>query len=272
MATWSNGMVAANGANIHYYRTGGSGPKRAMLLLHGITDNGLCWQRIAADLADRYDIVMADARGHGASDRVAEDYSVPLLAADAAGVIRGLALERPVVFGHSMGAITAAALAAEYPELVSAIILEDPPLRGEPAAPLPAEFIANWHKSFMALRELSVADRAAQCAAENPGWHTLELGPWAQSKAEVDPAVLKQIGRFDAYSWRDALKRIQCPGLLIIGDAGKNAIVTAQVAAEAVELWQSGEVAHIQGAGHCIHRDRYAETLAAINAFLQKQG
>jgi pimeloyl-ACP methyl ester carboxylesterase len=33
--------VNANGTNIHHYRTGGAKPP--LVLLHGITDSGLCW-------------------------------------------------------------------------------------------------------------------------------------------------------------------------------------------------------------------------------------
>lgn len=273
MTNWTEGDVAANGANIHYYRTGDpDAHKPTMLLLHGITDNGLCWSRIALDLQDRYDIVMTDARGHGKSDRLNGELSTPLLAADAAGVVRGLGLEKPTVFGHSMGAITALALAADYPDLVGALLLEDPPLRDAAAPAPPAAFMEERRQEFAALQALSPEAHAAQGAALNPGWHALEVGPWAQSKAQVDPEVLQQFGRFNGYPWREALARIRCRGLLITGDPDKMAIVTPASAREAVTLWQGGEVAHMAGAGHCVHRDRYAETMAAIDAFLIQQG
>jgi pimeloyl-ACP methyl ester carboxylesterase len=267
MTNWTEGDVTANGVSIHYHRTGGEG-KPALLLLHGITDNGLCWQRVARDLQDRYDIVMTDARGHGKSDRLGEEFSTLLLAADAAGVIRGLGLDKPVVFGHSMGAITAAALAADYPDLVSALLLEDPPLRDSGTFDLPAEFMETQRRQFAALGAMSPEARTAKGAALNPGWDVLEVEPWAQSKIEVDPNVLGYFGSFDRYPWREAFARMRCRGLLITGDPDKMAIVTPQVAREAVALWPGGAVAHIAGAGHCVHRDRYAETMAAIDAFL----
>src|SRR5437870_11942100 len=111
MTDWSEGEVYANGINIHYYRSDGSN-KPSILLLHGITDNGLCWSRVAHELEGNYDVIMTDARGHGRSDGLAAGFSLTLLADDAAGVMRALSLEKPFLFGHSMGAITAAAVAA----------------------------------------------------------------------------------------------------------------------------------------------------------------
>jgi pimeloyl-ACP methyl ester carboxylesterase len=272
MTHWTEGDVKANGVNIHYYRTGSGGEtKPAMLLLHGITDNGLCWSRVARDLQDRYDVVMTDARGHGKSDRLGGELSTPLLAEDAAGVIRGLRLRKPIVFGHSMGAITAIALAAEHPDLVSALLLEDPPLRDAAMPEPPAEFMDERRRDFAALQNMSAEERTAQCSTQNPGWHVLEVEPWAQSKTQVDPEVLKQFGRFNGYSWREALSRIRCPGLLITGDPDKMAIVTPATSRTVAALWHGGEIAYIAGAGHCIHRDRYAETMATIDAFLRRQ-
>jgi pimeloyl-ACP methyl ester carboxylesterase len=119
---------------------------------------------------------------------------------------------------------------------------------------------------------MSPEERIAKGVAQNPGWHALEVEPWAQSKAEVDHNVFGYFGSFDRYPWREAFARIRCPGLLITGDPDKMAIVTPDTAREAVALWQGGEVAHMAGAGHCIHRDRHAETMAAVDAFLREQG
>jgi pimeloyl-ACP methyl ester carboxylesterase len=131
MTTWSEGNVQANGITIHYYRTGGDN-KPSILLLHGITDSGQCWPRVAHDLEGSYDVIMTDARGHGHSGGSATAFSIALLADDAAAAIRALGLEKPYVWGHSMGAITAAMLAASYPDLVRAVVLEDPPLMDKP--------------------------------------------------------------------------------------------------------------------------------------------
>jgi pimeloyl-ACP methyl ester carboxylesterase len=58
--------------------------------------------------------------------------------------------------------------------------------------------------------------------------------------------------------------------LLVTGDPESHAIVTPEIAQQAARLWQNGEVVQVPGAGHSIHRDRYAETMAPIQAFLSR--
>ena len=65
---WNSGFVPVTGRRLAYHRTGGTGP--AVVLSHGLTDNGLCWIGLAAALAGEFDVVMLDARGHGDSTRM----------------------------------------------------------------------------------------------------------------------------------------------------------------------------------------------------------
>jgi N-formylmaleamate deformylase len=275
------GNIQANGITIHYHRTGGNN-KPSILLLHGITDNGLCWSRVAHDLESNYNVIMTDARGHGRSGISATEFSIALLAGDAAAVIRALNLEKPFVFGHSMGAITAATLATTYPNLVRAIVLEDPPLMDKP------QFQTNVDKSLFQtsgeqqdqqawqwlfeLRALPREERITRGFAVNPTWVEEEIIPWADSKAELNIDVLGPAlaAVSNAAPWREVISRIECPILLITGDPELHAIVTPETAQEAAQLWKHGEVVHISGAGHNIRRDRYDETMAAVRAFLSR--
>src|SRR5919202_2527380 len=137
MAEWFSGEVETNGIRMHYYRTGGDKPP--LVLAHGATDNGLCWTRVARALESDYDVIMPDARGHGLSEAPAAGYGTAERAADLAGLIRRLGLDRPAVAGHSMGAATTLRLVADYPELASCAVLEDPGFRmAEQSPPAPA--------------------------------------------------------------------------------------------------------------------------------------
>lgn len=125
MANWSTGDIVVNGIKFHYQRTGGDKP--ALVILHGVTDNGKSWQRVARALAQDYDVITYDRRGHGLSDAPQSGYSFEDHAVDLAGLIAALNLEHPRVIGHSGGAAAAAIFAANHPHLPSCLIVEDPP-------------------------------------------------------------------------------------------------------------------------------------------------
>src|SRR4051812_37942665 len=122
---WTQNDLLINGVRLHYYRTG-QADKRPLVLVHGFSDNGLCWTPTARDLESEYDVIMPDMRAHGLSERVQPGEKVDM-AADLAGLIRTLQLRSPVICGHSMGAMIAYQLGVRFPELTRALVLEDPP-------------------------------------------------------------------------------------------------------------------------------------------------
>ncbi len=266
MENWSENNVEGTGIKLHYHRSGTIG-NPCLVLLHGITDGGRVWSRVAHDLSAHYDIVMPDARGHGQSDGISTGFSLTLLAEDVVTIIKALELQKPFLWGHSMGAITAALVAAEYPALIHAVVLEDPPLFAvppdEPLLPTP---LPSPDPDF---RAMSVAERLATAKAMNPTWHPDELPPWAESKAQVDPTVIHHRSEIRQYPWREALQRIECPTLLLTGTPQAGAIVTPEVGAEALALLKAGQGVEIEGAGHNIRRDRYEQTMDTVRTFLR---
>lgn len=269
MIHWREGDVALADVTLHYYRSGGDKP--ALVLAHGVTDDGLCWGPFAEALAADYDLIAYDARGHGRSTWVAS-YEWDDLAHDAAGLIRALRLEKPGVMGHSLGASTAAALGAYYPDLVGCLVLEDPPFRDGSAADA-AQAQQRYEASRESLRERCQLTREALmalCREQSPTWPEAEIGPWADAKLRVDPEVA-QFFRQAPPDFRALLPRIACPILLLTADPARGAIVTPEVVREAATLWRQGEVVHIAGAGHCIHREQFDAALTAVSAFLLRQ-
>lgn len=271
MTSWSEGDVDANGTRIHYHRAG-AGDRPPIVLLHGITDNGLCWSRVAHRLDDRYDVLMPHARGHGLSEDIETGFSVDLLASDVADLVRALALDSPYLYGHSMGALTAIAVAATYPDLARAIVLEDPPLLDELALDSSsderAKRTADAREGLIELNQLSPGELIARARRDNPRWAEEELLPRADSKKQVAIGVADHRGELVDYPWRLALARIDCPILLTASDPSRGALVTPEVAHEASLTAKRLRVAHIDGAGHSIHCDRFDESTAAVEALL----
>lgn len=271
MPDWTDQVIEANGLEIAYHRTGENSSKPPLLLLHGYTDNGLCWTPVARHFESNYDVIMPDARGHGQTRGPVENMAVDLLAADAAAFIDALGLDKPAVLGHSMGGMQALALAANYPDRVRATVLEDPPfMHAESFTPSPEEEaqLALDAREAALFRQRPLEERIAQCRAENPGWPEAELLPWAQSKAEYDLAIIPHRVAFRSYPWRDALAKVQCPILLVAPDTSVGGFVTEAMGQEAAHINPLTEFARFPGAGHSIHRDRFDAMMQRVSEFL----
>ncbi|MEZ4865435.1 MAG: alpha/beta hydrolase [Caldilineaceae bacterium] len=262
---WQSAFIETNGLRLHYTRTGGAKPP--VILAHGFSDDGLCWTPVAQILAADYDVIMVDARGHGRSDGPEEGYGSAESAADLAGVIAGLGLQKPAVLGHSMGAATALALAGLYPDLPGAILLEDPPAWwfNNPAAA--GNRRGRFGDRIVNLKRKTREEMIAEQHASSPRWSEAELGPWADSKLRLSFYVLNQ-GSSAAVDWPATVKQITCPTLLITADPEQGAIVSAEAAAAFQAILPQAQVEHIPDAGHSIRREQFARYMAVVQEFL----
>ena len=267
--SWPSGDVQANGVRLHYYRTGGA--KLPLVLAHGFSDDGLCWTSVARALENSYDVVMVDARGHGRSGAPAHGYGPLEQADDLAGVITALKLSRPIVLGHSMGAMTVLALAGRHPELPRAILLEDPPPWW--ATDYPPPFNKEWREESKAwiagFRRHSRKDIIDAQRLAAPNWPEEDLAPWVDSKTRLSLSFFHQDVPPEV-DWPPLVRRIPCPVLLLTADPEKGAIVTDAQAAGLRAMVPHLSIAHIAGAGHSIHRDQSGRFLEAVRAFLDE--
>jgi N-formylmaleamate deformylase len=266
---WASGDIQANGIRLHYARTGGAKPP--LVLVHGFSDDGLCWTPVARVLEETYDILMPDARGHGHSEAPAQGYGPIDYADDLAGVIAGLRFRHPLLLGHSMGAITVLVLAGRHPKIPRAVVLEDPPAwwaKGSPP-PYTTEWRAQTQARIEEFQRLTLEEMVAMERAEEPGWSEEELVHWADSKLHLHPNVFRQDSRIGV-DWPALLGRITCPVLLLTADPERGAIVTDAWAAALRAMVPHVSIAHIAGAGHSIHRDQKADFLKVVRAFLDE--
>lgn len=271
MSTWPDGYVNVNGIRIHYNRTG-QGEKPAIIMAHGITDNGLCWSPLAHALENEYDIIMVDARGHGLSDKPESGYTYANHAADLAGMIDALGLERPIVIGHSMGGASTAYLADHYPDHVSRLILEDPGWLSSEVGTQPAPEVTEQRRREFAER---LAWRQTQPLGEitadtrrlNPLWRNAEFPAHSESKLQVSPNVLQIIGT-PTKPWWEIVPALQCPTLVITGEKERGAIITESQAVAITSLNPLVTVVKINGAGHNIRRDQFDTFLSEVRHFL----
>ncbi len=106
-----------------------AGHGRAVVLLHGISSASASWVKQFSDraLADGHRLIAWDAPGYGDSAALpqarpkAADYANAL-----AALFAELRLPRPLIVGHSLGALIGSAYAAANPAGLSGLVLADP--------------------------------------------------------------------------------------------------------------------------------------------------
>jgi pimeloyl-ACP methyl ester carboxylesterase len=248
-----SGWATVGGVRLRYARSGGG------------------WSRVARALAPEFDVVTYDMRGHGESDAPAAGYAPADYAGDLLGLVAELDLGRPLVLGHSLGAVTASQAAATAPAAFRAVALEDPPWVAQAGGPGAAEqglaYAAQWRDGTLALQRLDHAGRVAACRAEHPGWVDEDCDAWARSKELVRPQIFDGFLPMMAQPWREVVAKIQAPLLLVASDPALGGLVTPEVADEVVRLAPRARAVRIDGAGHAIHREQLDTFVTAVRGF-----
>lgn len=190
-----------------------------ILLIHGTASSALGWGPAIERLAALGRVIAYDRRGYGRSEHpdAREPVGVSIHTEDAAGVLDALDATPAVVIGRSYGGEVSLDLALRHAGSVRALVLLEPALLN-----LDPEGRA-W--------ELSIRDRVARAAREDPGriahafieqvlgperWDGIP-GPIRRMLAVDGPTILAELegARLDASL--EQLARIEVPTLVVAG-------------------------------------------------------
>jgi pimeloyl-ACP methyl ester carboxylesterase len=100
-------------------------PENTVVCIHGLTANHVCWASVADALSPGLRVIAYDLRGRGESDKPDKGYGLAAHVGDLVRLLDHLELDRPIVVGHSLGAMIALAFAVDRPERVSRLVLVD---------------------------------------------------------------------------------------------------------------------------------------------------
>jgi len=236
-----------------------------LILLHGITNSSRCFEWLLPSL-ERFRVLRLDFRGHGSSGRAPGAYQPQHYVDDAVVTLETLTDLPALVIGHSLGGITAAALAQQRPDLVEAMVLIDPPLVATAAAS-----IADSEHLDQAFRLMQSALPAAQAAGMTPealagmlaivptssGAPASEvmiadaLVGQAAGLLDVDVSVLDPVLNHDLVDAFDATRPIPAPTLLITADPTRSDCLCRPEMVANVQATSPAISVHVvRGAGH----------------------
>lgn len=260
-------FVQANGLRHHVLKYGRD-EDPAVLMLPGITSPAVTADFIARKIADLgFSVVVPDIRGRGKTDRAsAGKYRLDDYAADVNGIIGGLALHRPIVIGHSMGARIAAAYVATYVENDHAlVVMIDPPLSGPGRAPYPTNLA-----SFMAqLNEAKRGTTPDEVRRFYPKWPMREIQIRIEALPTCDEVAIREthVG-FESEDFFPYWRRITQPALLIYGK--DSPVVPESGARELATSNPAIEIKGVPNAGHMVPWDNESGFFKVLVPALEK--
>ncbi len=268
-------FVNVDGARLHYVDRGVGRP---IVLLHG---NGASIEDfetsgVMALGADRYRMIAFDRPGFGYSDRPRSRVWTPGAQADLIhGAFEELGIERPIIVGHSFGALVALALAIRHPEKIGGLVLVSgyyfPTPRPDvlvaipTAIPLIGDMMANSLSPLLA-RALTPAIRTAifsplPAPGRTSRWPVeMALRPSQIRASAVDGALMIPA----AHILRRHYAKLELPVEIVAGD-GDLVVNTRSHAKRLHGVIPGSSCEIIAGQGHMPHHDRPQHIVAAID-------
>lgn len=278
-------VPGTDGLSMHLLRWSSEGVPA--LLIHGFSNEAHIWDDFAPAIADAYQTVALDLRGHGDSDHDPEGrYDYPDHVADVEAVVEALGFERLVVVGHSLGGRVSMRFAAAHPEKMAGLVIVDSAPEHDPRGIVRISQDVEEHSApvFENVRQyenyLSTAYPVATPAAiKRMAAHGLKQRDDGRYELKMDTAFRTRVaGHDDPETIRaaeeahtkllwEALEKIECPTLVVRGAASD--IMSPDVADRMVEeALPNGTLAVISQAGHSVMTDNPKEFEQAVCAFM----
>lgn len=297
-----------DGTILNYSEGPDKGP--ALLLIHGQSMEWEDYSRVLPGLAKYYHVYAIDCHGHGESSHDSSKYTGVAMGKDFVWFIENVIGEPCVISGHSSGGILAAWIAANAPENVLGIVLEDPPFFSVKPEEMQNTFvwrdgfdIAHKFKNqtnvddytlyymensyfwgmFGDLRKLT-SESTRKYRAEYPGkplklWYVPYK--WIHGTLYMDDFDLDFSETFYSGSWFkgfdqvDTLSKINCPSVYIktatqYGSDGVLFAANSDEDAEKVHNLITGNQMIIIKSGHDIHFEQPDEFIRIMSEFLKK--
>ncbi len=248
------GTIETQNLNIQYRKAGdGAIP---IVFVHGNYASSRWWLPQLERLPDNATGYAPDLRGCGSQEGITlhktqktGQLSIKNLSHDLAEFIQALALEKPILVGHSLGGVIATDFVIRFPEVARGLVLED----SGPPNGVPGGFLAQ---SMLIPLEFGskILMRNALRLAGIPRRGDL-------AKALVQDALAASPGQYINFTsavsrWNVEMKlsKINIPVLLVWG--GRDRIMSKKIGRQYLQHIPQAELVIVPDAGHSPHLER----------------
>ena len=257
--------VVSNGCRFNV-RTEGSSAAPWLMLSHSVATDLTMWDWVSDGLAEDFQLLRYDTRGHGGSDAPAGDYTMDMLADDAAGILDALKIDKVHFLGLSLGGMTGLGLALNHAARLHSLIVADARAQANPG------YSESWQQ-----RAASVAERGIEAIVE------ANLERWFTERfRRNDPDTMNQVramirrtspvgyrgcaAALAGLNYGDRLKDIRLPVLYLTGSDDQGA--PPEVMKDMQQATPGSRYIEIADAGHIASIEQPAAFGTAVTDFL----
>ena len=272
----THSTLSADGTRLAF-RTTGDPAAPQVLLIHGWSQAGPCWQATTDRLSDRFHLVTLDLRGHGASGKPEDPAAytdTALWGGDIAAVIAAAGLTRPVLVGWSYGSrVIAAHLATHGDAHLAGVVLAGGILAIGKAredwmvGPASPGLDRDLYTDDLP-RRLAATTRFVDACTTDPLDRETYAGMVGLNM--LCPAHARRALFAADLDLRPTYAAMTCPGLVIHGLSDK--VVSPETGRAAAALMPRGRFTGYEGIGHAPFLeapDRFAADLADFTTACQ---
>lgn len=264
-----------------------AGSGRPVLMIHGLGGSHHDWDGAIESLAGQHSIHRFDLMGHGARAATKGLPTLQQMAHDVAEVMAGLALERPLLVGHSMGALVVMKYLQDHgaAAIAGVCLIDQSPritnnehwqlglfgsltqgqlkdtlgrLRGDFVETVASEFIAKLAPLKLARSRDALAGRLAR---------------WAVARLARSCGVEHVLSMLDSLvdaDFRDVIAKVKVPTMVVLGGASHHygGVPLGQYYRDTLP---DGTVRMYKKASHSPHRQEPGRFAADLTAFAAKR-
>jgi len=246
---------------IAYIQWGDTRNPRILLCLHGLTRNGRDFDYLAAVLAQEYRVICPDIVGRGQSDwlKRSEDYSLTVYINDILTLLTELQISTVDWLGNSLGGLIGMSLAAQHPQRIRRLILNDiGAFIPQTALAQIEQYFIHKPDYFQSLEAVDIFFRATHQALgaltdeqwQHLAYHCVHLLPNGGYCLAYDPKLAQVFQNFaqqDVVLWA-TWREVHCPVLILHGL--ESVLLSTETIAAMQAIHPQTEIVTFPGIGH----------------------
>ncbi|HZP57617.1 MAG TPA: alpha/beta hydrolase [Dehalococcoidia bacterium] len=261
--------ATVNGIRLYYEEHGEGEP---LLWIGGLGANVLEIPYLVESYRRHHRFIVYDGRGCGRSDKPEGEYSIPMLADDAAALLDALGYDAAFVYGSSMGGMVAQELALRHPQRVRALALgctTGGAVRGVPPSPETVQkMIRNQALTGDAALEAGWELGYSRAYIDANRQALLARARAAAVHAAPRESYMRQVLAAARHDTWDRLPELACPVLILHGS--DDVMIPAGNAHLLKERIPHAELAILQGMGHGYNLEAQAQADAILLDFFRR--